>query len=212
MIYEVDRNGLIEQGDILKNLPRIPLNNFENWSEYVKILNSKAGIPPPIELTFTPIITKGVLLTQSCDIREGEIIVFAELIEKSNLSNSAKGKINDIKKIIRDETRFHFFPQDEKISELEVPMVIDFRKIFTIPFNVLINNYDDYFVARLKRTLNDVLKEKIARFFTRLAFEDVYFYGNDEILFLLNKGKITKNDVIQNFKIIGRETSFLDNQ
>jgi len=91
-------------------------------------------------------------------------------------------------------------------------MVIDFRKIFTIPYNVLMNNYDDFFVARLKQPLNDVLKEKISRFFTRLAFEDIYFYENDEILYLVKKGDITKNDVIRNFKIIGRDISFLDNQ
>ena len=74
------------------------------------------------------------------------------------------------------------------------------------------NNYDDFFVARLKQPLNDVLKEKISRFFTRLAFEDIYFYENDEILYLVKKGDITKNDVIRNFKIIGRDISFLDNQ
>jgi len=52
LIYEFNRQGLIEQGDILKNLPRISLNNFENWNDYVKILNSNSDIPPPVELTF----------------------------------------------------------------------------------------------------------------------------------------------------------------
>lgn len=211
MIYDFDRNGLIEQGDILRNLPRIPLNNYENWDKYAKVLNSESEIPPPLELIFTPISTKGVLLTQSCDIREGEILVFAELIEKTFNATTSKGKVNDINKIVRDETRFHFFPQDRNHRDLQHPMVIDFRKMFTIPFNVIMSNYDEYFVARLKRPLNDVLKEKISRFFTRLAFEDVYFYEEDEILYLINQGRLSIDDVKRNLKIIGRDISFLDN-
>ena len=50
LIYEYERNGSIEQGDVLKNLPRIPLNNLDNWNNYIKILNTPSEIPPPIEL------------------------------------------------------------------------------------------------------------------------------------------------------------------
>ena len=71
-------------------------------------------------------------------------------------------------------------------------MILDFKTLFLIPYEFLNENIKEYFIARLKSSARNVLCEKISRFFTRYAFEDVMFLNNDEITPYLDS--ISKED------------------
>ena len=208
LIYETENQNTLLQGDICNNLPRITpesmminiKSGIEVWNEYINYLDSPTTNFP---LTFTanPIPTLGVLLTQSCDIRKDknrEItpLVFAELTTNCGRLKEiqqidkpltvARKKIN----IIRQDTHFHFFPSDPMIGVLKEIHVLDFRNFFLVPYELLENNISRFFVARLKPPARAVLCDKISRFFTRLAFEELIFLSDEEI-----KSRIRNNDI-----------------
>ncbi|MHA1488947.1 MAG: hypothetical protein ACTSRI_04755 [Promethearchaeota archaeon] len=67
-----------------------------------------------------PILSNGVILSQSCDIRQGFSILFAELknIPENKLSSSPKKRIENIKKITIFPLimKLHYFPPDNEIE------------------------------------------------------------------------------------------------
>ena len=85
MIYNIEIPDTLEQGDICQNLPKNTPNqvNFEaikdQWQIVIKKME-KGDIPDKIfKLKVKPIVTNGVILSQSCDIRSDFSILFAEL-------------------------------------------------------------------------------------------------------------------------------------
>ena len=202
MIYLKEIPRSLEQGDICNNLPKIsPLQiNFGNikefWIENIK--QAESSIPTkPIILETQPSLACGVILTQSCDIRPGSAILFAELRERKEdpFSPKPKGRMNQITKILHTETRFHYFPIDNSIEILKTQKVLDFMTLFIIPYDFLHDNIKNFFVARLISDAQQVLREKISRFFTRLAFDDIMFLTNDEIGKYIEKYKLNLDEV-----------------
>ena len=191
MIYDKNTPKTLEQGDILRNIPKITPNqiNFDQIKDYWK--NTFQSKMLPIKGTFQvkPILSNGVILSQSCDIRPGFSILFAELtdIPENKLSSSLKKRIRNIKKIIRDDTRIHYFPPDNEIELFKEPKLLDFKSLFFIPFEFFQDNIHNFFIGRLQNNALKVLIEKISRFFTRLAYEDVMFLSRDEISQYLNE-------------------------
>ncbi|OLS12558.1 MAG: hypothetical protein RBG13Loki_3807 [Promethearchaeota archaeon CR_4] len=130
------------------------------------------------------------MLTQSCDIanaQTGDSIFFAELvtIEKKDfdqLSNKLKEKhIEKIIDTVRNHPRFHYFPEMVFTSgEGYGPWNMDFKTVFPVPTELITQNIDMFWKARILSEGLDVLKEKISRFFTRLAFEECIFLANNE--------------------------------
>jgi len=184
----IKKISLIEQGDIFKNLPIFPhfINDDEKiqiWNENIsRIINN--NLPSePISFEIFPIPSMGILLNQDCDIEKTRYLVFAEIRkgkDKLNLKplKSFKQKI----KIIRDETRFHYLPPWNSGENENNPWVVDFLSIFLVPINLIKNNMDQYFVARLTPEFKIIFKDKISRFFTRLPFEDLIFLNSKERL------------------------------
>jgi len=129
-------------------------------------------------------------LSQSCDIRQGYSILFAELTDlpENKLSvNNIKKRVKGIRNIIRDETRFYYFPPMEQIEFFKKPKLLDFKSLFLIPYEFFQNNIQYFYVCRLKEPALKVLIDKITRFFSRLAFEDIMFLNGDEIKFHLGQ-------------------------
>ena len=208
MIYDKNIPKTLEQGDILENIPKITPNqiNFDQIKDYWKNTFQSKTLPTKGIFQVRPILSNGVILSQSCDIRSGFSILFAELtrVPKNKLSSSPKKRIKTIKKIIRDDTRIHYFPRDDEIKLFKEPKLLDFKSLFSIPFKFFQDNIQNFFVGRLKSIALKVLIEKISRFFTRLAYEDVMFLSGDEIPQYLNElleeERIIAEKTIKEFK------------
>jgi len=188
MIYNTIIPDALEQGDICFNLPKISSAqiNFsdkeKDWLHNLKLFEDNKIPDEPIIFNASPVKANGVVLSQSCDIRLGSSILFAELKErKEHFLESTKRRIKQIKKIINDETRFHYFPPDSSISIFGDPKILDFKSLFLIPYDFLKANLKNFFVARLIPDARIVLCEKISKFFTRLAFENAMYFTNEEI-------------------------------
>ena len=186
MIYLSQVPDTLKQGDILKNLPKITPNqiNFEEVKEYWLNSVESDQLPKKANYIVRPSLADGVILSQSCDIRSGFSILFAELnnLPTNRLSpNDLEKRIKGIKNILRDDTRAHYFPPNEEIEFFKEPKLLDFKSLFLLPYEFFEDNLEKYFVARLIDEAQKVLCEKVSRFFTRFAFEDVIFFTNDEI-------------------------------
>ena len=190
MIYIKEIPETLQQGDILQNLPKITPNqiNFDLIKEHwIRSINSEK-LPEKTSFNVKPLLANGVILSQSCDIRPKFSILLAELkdlppdkLSPTNLEKRIKG----IKNIIRDDTRIHYFPPTDEIELFKEPKLLDFKNLFLIPYEFFQENIEKYYVARLKNEAQKVLCEKISRFFTRFAFEDIIFLKNEEKSFYL---------------------------
>jgi hypothetical protein len=213
MIYKTLSPNNLEQGDICSNLPRIsPIDidfnsQKELWLNTIKKINKRQFQDKIIQFKIEPSRVDGVILSQSCDIRSGFSILFAELYElpENKLSPKLGKRIKGIKKIVRDETRAHYFPPDKNIKFFDKPKLLDFKSLFLIPFNFLNNHLDDFFIARLKKGAQEVLRDKIMRFFTRFAFEDIMFLNQKELAQFINENPNNEDEIHKKIKDLGRE-------
>ncbi|MHA1791030.1 MAG: hypothetical protein ACTSVI_00205 [Promethearchaeota archaeon] len=202
MIYSKNIPKTLNQGDILENIPKITPNqiNFDQINDYWRRSSNSNELPRAGTFQVKPILSNGVILSQTCDLRPGFSILFGEIVEIPNnvLSSNVKKRIKTIRKIIRDDTRYHYFPSDSEITFFKKPKMLSFKSLFFIPFDFFQGNIQDYFVARLKDHALKVLKEKISRFFTRLAYEDVMFLSGDEISTYLSGLSEDDRTVVEN--------------
>lgn len=185
MIYEIVEPTHLQQGDILKDIPKITPHqiNFNQLKTFWDENLQKDSLPELGRFDVRPILSNGVILSQTCDIRPGFSILFAELkdLPPNKLSPNPKKRFRGIKRILRDETRAHYFPPDENIELFEEAKLLDFKSLFFLPYEFFEKNLQIYFVVRLKDEALAVLTDKISNFFTRLAYEDLMFLSGEEL-------------------------------
>ncbi|HEY0087717.1 MAG TPA: hypothetical protein VGB37_02670 [Candidatus Lokiarchaeia archaeon] len=218
MIYNTIVPNNLEQGDIYRNLPKITpiqLNLLEIkdiWLKYSKEFEEKEVPSDLIRLKVQPIRANGVIISQSCDIRPNNSILFGELKEKKDkFTDNVIKRINQIDKILYDETRNHYFPSDSSIEILKTPKILDLFTFFLVPYEFLKDNIKNFFVARLNPGARVVLCEKISRFFTRLAFERAMYYSDLELKEYLKELSSEELELIRNlFKRIDRKFPDMD--
>ncbi|MBD3189084.1 MAG: hypothetical protein GF308_00485 [Candidatus Heimdallarchaeota archaeon] len=201
MIYShLEEIEEVLQGDVFQNLPKVILEPYKQelnnaWSKFQSYISKEEQLPSePIIFSGTPKRVPGIVVSQSCDIRPENDLLFAEIRETQELSIKAKKRVKQIKKIIRDQTRAHFLPVDAKIDFFNQPKIIDFSSMFLIPFDFLKQSVKELFVARLIPEARKVFAEKINKFFTRLAFEDIMFFSEEEIISCIENDEITKEE------------------
>lgn len=223
MFYTLNHENKIEQGDICYNLPKfLPSDLISEeptesiWDNYIESLrNNKI---PAVKFSILPSPKWGVILSQTCDIenaKENASMIIAELNSYKDYHNikelSSKTKKKDyIEKLIdtiRNEPAKHYFPElDLKNAERYGPWELDFRTIFFVPIDLVKNNKDIFWRARLISPGVEVLKEKISRFFTRLAFEECVFFSNIENEYYIDLKKRDREKIMK----IRRECGFKD--
>ena len=183
LIYDYNSNNLFEQGDICKNLPKISPESILDLDNCLQLINTnKLGRLTTIEVHIRPILVNGVILSQTCDLRSGNNELFGELKEfKEGFSPKPYKRGTQIKKILRDDTRLHYFPGDEKIEILDFPKVLDLKSLFILPYDFLFSNINLFFLGRLFPEARTILKDKISRFFSRLEFENEIFLTDEEL-------------------------------
>lgn len=219
MAYLLEHDNYIEQGDICSNLPNCLPSNLisesgSKWENYVSSL--KSGEKPAVKLLVYPSPTWGVVLSQTCDIEhpKGDSIIFAELIKYDkykDIEKLSKGRqetyIKDILRVLRRQPRKHYLPKLFKNGEIYGPWYVIFHTIFFVPVELVTNNINLFWKARLKEPLRDVLKEKISRFFTRLAFEECLFFSNKEIPYYIEVEGRVKEEIMKIRKKCGIQDS-----
>jgi len=215
MFYTLSHKDRVEQGDICYNLPKFLPSDliYEEeatptvWDNYIKSLQEKKT--PKVKFSVLPSPTWGVILTQTCDIenaKEGSSILFAELNEFEDYHNfndlesekQRKKHINEIIKIIRREPAKLYFPE-LKLNNNEIlgPWELDFKMIFFVPTDLIKNNKEIFWKARLINPGLEVLKEKISRFFTRLAFEECLFFSKSENEYYIEYKNKKKEEIMK---------------
>lgn len=211
LIYVKESGNKLEQGDILTHLPKINYNQIENWDAYFTSFSLDSIPEKPIKFEILPTPTSGVILSQTCDLKSGFHVLFAEIRPRNISTNKMDKKIHEIRKIIRDETRSYYLPIDESIDLLKTINIIDFKSLFIVPFDkIMNNNVANFFVARLMSPAQKVLQDKISRFFTRLAFDDFIFLNDDEIIYYSKSdSQDEKNEIINTLSQLGRPTENL---
>jgi len=197
MFYKLNHEDKVEQGDICCNLPKfLPSDLISQepsttvWDNYLKSL--RENNVPDVMFSVLPSPKWGVILTQTCDIenaKEDSSILVAELNEIADYqdiealtSKTRKEKyIDNIIDTIRNEPAKHYFPK-LKLNDKEIfgPWELNFKMIFFIPIDLITSNKDIFWKARLISPGLEILKEKISRYFTRLAFEECLFFTKIE--------------------------------
>jgi len=197
MFYTLNHEDKVEQGDICCNLPKfLPSDLISQepsttvWDNYLERL--RENNVPDVMFSVLPSPKWGVILTQTCDIanaKEDSSILVAELNEIEDHQNfedlpsktKKRSHIDNIIKTIRDEPAKHYFPQLHLNNhEILGPWELNFKMIFFVPADLIKNNKEIFWKARLISPGLEVLKEKISRFFTRLAFEECLFFSKAE--------------------------------
>ncbi|UYP48133.1 hypothetical protein NEF87_004418 [Candidatus Lokiarchaeum ossiferum] len=204
MYYKFKHNDRIEQGDILFDIPKILPESLytvgidDEWNFYVDCL--KTDKRPTVKFSVLPEPTMGVILTQTCNIenaKKGDFLVIGELKKididytsyedfKKLTSNKQKERCikainHQIRDFIRNKPNDHFFPKINFPNGTKLgPFHLKFKTIFLIPTELVKNNLDIFWKARIIDHANVVLKDKIKNYFTRLAFDDCIFMDDSE--------------------------------
>ena len=224
MFYTLDHKNKVEQGDICFNLPKFLPSNliYEEeptptvWDKYIESLRENKT--PKVKFSLLPSPTWGVILTQTCDIenaKQGFSIIFAELniyedninIEELTSKKQRKSHINKIIDMIRNKPANHYFPKLVLGNNEDLgPWELDFKTIFVVPIELIKNNKEIFWKARLISPGLDVLKEKISRYLTRLAYEECIFFSKNESEYYIEFKKRKKEEIMK----IRRECGFID--
>ena len=214
MFYTLNHEDKIKQGDICCNLPKfLPSDLIPEktstpvWDDYLESL--RENNIPNVKFSVLPSPKWGVLLTQTCDIenaKEGSSILVAELnkiedyqnIKNLTTKNKRETHINKIIDMIRDEPAKHYFPELVLMNnDILGPWELAFKMIFFVPIDLIKNNKEIFWKARLINPGLEVLKEKISRFFTRLAFEECLFFSKAENESYIELKKRDKKEIIE---------------
>lgn len=220
MIYSLDHEDQLKQGDICWKLPMItskqmkyPLGSSKIgdksvWKEYTEYIKEERLTE--FKISVIPTLVSGTILTQTCDIRKGNDILLGRLLPLFSKTSWPKPQNlpKSITKVLRDETRRHYFPslpEGITLNEGKGPYYLDLKTLFLLPAEMIIDNMDIYWKARMIEPARKVLCEKIQRYFTRLPFDDILFFTNTEIITWLEQKEVTKEEVIKVLKSVGRE-------
>lgn len=218
MIYNFEHGNKLFQGDICANLPMITPKQMGTstmgrsnahttiWEEYTKLI--KEGRSEAFEISAMPTPSLGIVLSQTCDIEHGENILFCRVSNLENWPEGLNNRTGRLKKIIRVETKKFYLPlptTEKKLTNSEGPYYADFLMMFSLPAEMILQNLDVYWKARIIEPARKVFCEKIQRFFTRLSFDDILFFSNEEIIHYLKKEIITKDEIVRVLKEGGRE-------
>lgn len=163
----INNSEELHQGDIIKNCPIIRL------PESVKELRD--GIDIVIE-NYNVII-----MTQSCDLANKKVsnilvcpfMPFREYVRKAHPDGPNTGQVEKAFKSVRDglQPNYHMLNKDVKFG-VEDYLVVDFKHVFAVHFNMLISHINetiDVDRVRLLSPYREQLSQAFARFFMRVG-------------------------------------------
>lgn len=211
-IYSKEHDDRLEQGDICYNLPMLipsylisSKRNISTWNDYIENLGEEKK--EIVKLSYYPMPTWGIILSQTCDLdRDDNLsIIFAEIRKNTEINsfeskskNKQKSHIKAIQELLRyKQPSMLYLPELIIESETYGPFEVDFNSIFLVQAKLITRNLDLFWKARIINPTQDLLKERIQHFFTRLAFEEcLYFSDSEKEIYLdMNKKYVSREEV-----------------
>ncbi|MFW9872964.1 MAG: hypothetical protein ACFFG0_07670 [Candidatus Thorarchaeota archaeon] len=198
--YSIENEPSIRQGDIFCNLP------YFNYDYLMKLRPIRQKAPKDeSKQILTEIIQNGgqilvegfyygkwgILASQDCDVRPNRDLIFFPLFPVSSLleeNNIVEAVENNIVKSTRHIYIPKLNPPDEQIYG---PFEINFYNPFNLPYNIILDNLQYCWKARLIEKARKVFIGKLTHFYSRTPVDEFIFLENEEITnYLITDWKI----------------------
>lgn len=188
--YSYENDPPIQQGDIFCNLPyfnydylmksrpiRLKIPKNESDEILIEILQNGGQIP--VESFYY--CQWGILASQDCDIRPNRDLIFFPLIPVSSLMEEGN-IVEAVENNIVKSTRHIYIPKlNTPEGDLYGPFEINFYNPFNVPYNLLLNNLQYCWKARLIEKARKVFIGKLTHFYSRTPVDEFIFLENEEI-------------------------------
>lgn len=180
----------ITQGDVFNNLPYFSydfllrssprsLDVFKNENKDIltEVIQNSAKVQ--FEGFFYP--KWGIIASQDCDIKPKKDLIFYPL-EKTNVLIDEVNIISAVNTKIKNTTRRLYLPKLYcSKGQIYGPFEIIFHNPFNVPYELVLNNLNKCWKARLIESARKIFIGKLSQFFTRLPIEEFMFLENQEI-------------------------------
>ena len=189
---------LISQGDIFCNLPYLTydqliqsgpgiLDKFQNERDEILATILKNGGPVQVEGFIDG--HWGILASQDCDIRPNKDLIFFPLEPTKTLYES-QNIIRAIDDNIKNTTRKLYLPRisPRDGSKTYGPFEIIFHNPFNVPYNLINDNLEHCWKARIIESARKIFIGKLSHFYSRIPIEEIIFLENREITKYFTKG------------------------
>ncbi len=188
----------ISQGDIFCNLPYLMydylirsspniLDKFQNEKDEIFTIILKNGGQLQVEGFIDA--HWGILASQDCDIRPKKDLIFFPL-EPTKILYHSQNIIKAIDENIKDTTRKLYLPRISPPNGNRTygPFEIIFHNPFNVPYNLIIDNLEHCWKARIIEQARKIFIGKLSHFYSRIPIEEIIFLENKEITKYFNKG------------------------
>ena len=182
---------LISQGDIFCNLPYLTydqlirsgpgiLDKFQNERDEILTTILKNGGHVQVEGFIDA--HWGILASQDCDIRPNKDLIFFPL-EPTKALYESQNIIAAIDDNIKNTTRKLYLPRisSRDGSKTYGPFEIIFHNPFNVPYNLINDNLEHCWKARIIESARKIFIGKLSHFYSRIPIEEIIFLENREI-------------------------------
>ena len=182
---------LISQGDIFCNLPYLTydllirsgpgiLDKFQNERDEILTTILKNGGQVQVEVFIDA--HWGILASQDCDIRPNKDLIFFPL-EPTKALYESQNIITAIDDNIKNTTRKLYLPRisPRDGSKTYGPFEIIFHNPFNVPYNLINDNLEHCWKARIIESARKIFIGKLSHFYSRIPIEEIIFLENREI-------------------------------
>ena len=187
----IENELLISQGDIFCNLPYLTydhlirsgpdiLDKFQNEKDEILTSILKNGGQVQVEGFIDA--HWGILASQDCDIRSNKDLIFFPLEPTKTLYKS-QNIIKAIDENIKDPTRKLYLPRISPPNGGRTygPFEIIFHNPFNVPYNLINDNLEHCWKARIIEQARKIFIGKLFHFHPRIPIEEIIFLENKEI-------------------------------
>ncbi|MFW9972114.1 MAG: hypothetical protein ACFFDF_18130 [Candidatus Odinarchaeota archaeon] len=187
----IENDLLISQGDIFCNLPYLTYDHLIRSSPDIldKFQNEKDEIFASILKNGGQIQVEGfidahwgILASQDCDIRPNKDLIFFPLELTKPLIES-HDILNAIDINIKNTTRRLYLPKITPPNGKRTygPFEIIFHNPFNVPYNLIVDNIEYCWRARIIEQARKIFIGKLSHFYSRIPIEEIIFLENREI-------------------------------
>lgn len=194
----IENAPLISQGDIFCNLPYLTydqlirsgpdiLDKFQNERDEILTIILKNGGQVQVEGFIDA--QWGILASQDCDIRPRKDLIFFPLEPTKTLYES-QNIITAIDDNIKNTTRKLYLPRISSPdgSKTFGPFEIIFHNPFNVPYDLINDNLEHCWKARIIESARKVFIGKLSHFYSRIPIEEIIFLENREITKYFTRG------------------------
>jgi len=185
VIYKATNVRTIRQGDIFVDLPFIDLEDFNALEASINLEDepqrktwTEIKNQDNIHLTVKAVPTSGIVISQDCDNVRKKFISFAKIDTLVNVLGKPTLPANQnellslmIKTSPKRGYSFYYLPEGIGFT---TKMAADFKTIFQLPRESLLNNLASMRKGTLNKIALEHFRQTLAQYFTRYAYNEWY--------------------------------------